>query len=38
MPGFDTVVKVQSFGNHLHLSLESVVFAFHISEIIVNPL
>lgn len=38
MLGFDRVVKVQYFGNQLYLSLESVVFAFHISKIVVNPL
>lgn len=38
MLGFDRVVKVQYFGNQFCLSVESVVFAFHISEIVVNPL
>lgn len=38
LSGFDRVVKVQYFRNQLYLSLESVVFAFHISEIVANPL
>lgn len=37
MSGFDRVVKVQYFGNQLYLPLESVVLAFHISEIVAAP-
>jgi len=36
--GFDRVVKVQYVGNQLYLSVESVVFAFCISEIVTNTL
>lgn len=38
MLGFDRVVKVQYFGNQLYLSVEYVVFAFHINDIVVNLL